>query len=173
MNQAGQHTYHWMETRLAIALSGVRKQLASVYKFSPRYCTCLRPVWRKLLYALLFLEEVREGTYSSLLYVIICPSHSVRTKASKNLKLHTKLHISVFQQYVRDYPNPKQVLTKLWNALKILNQVFLLFPASVQWLRPCRCHRSPGPEWPRLDWSRSFWRSGSWGPCRPSPPSGP
>lgn len=39
VNQAGQHTYHWIETRLAMALSGVRKRLASVYKFFPRYCT--------------------------------------------------------------------------------------------------------------------------------------
>ncbi|CAJ1071926.1 uncharacterized protein LOC122887130 [Xyrichtys novacula] len=31
---AGQQTYHWVENRLAMALSGVRKQLASVYKFS-------------------------------------------------------------------------------------------------------------------------------------------
>ncbi|XP_030016479.1 uncharacterized protein LOC115437391 [Sphaeramia orbicularis] len=43
LDVAGQHTYHWVETRLAMALSGVRKRLASVYKFSPRYKTCLRP----------------------------------------------------------------------------------------------------------------------------------
>ncbi|XP_023821135.2 uncharacterized protein LOC101165344 isoform X4 [Oryzias latipes] len=35
---AGQHTYSWMENRLATALSGVRKQLASLYKFSPSEC---------------------------------------------------------------------------------------------------------------------------------------
>ncbi|XP_041848721.1 uncharacterized protein LOC121644668 isoform X2 [Melanotaenia boesemani] len=39
LDAAGQHTYHWTETRLATALSGVRKQLASLYTFSPRECT--------------------------------------------------------------------------------------------------------------------------------------
>nr|XP_061789894.1 uncharacterized protein LOC133579338 isoform X1 [Nerophis lumbriciformis] len=36
---AGQYTYHWAESRLAVALSGVRKQLASVYKLSPSECS--------------------------------------------------------------------------------------------------------------------------------------
>ncbi|XP_071348305.1 uncharacterized protein [Trachinotus anak] len=39
LDVAGQHTYHWVETRLATALSGLRKQLASVYKFSPSECS--------------------------------------------------------------------------------------------------------------------------------------
>ncbi|TDH06001.1 hypothetical protein EPR50_G00128340 [Perca flavescens] len=38
LDVAGQHTYHWAETRLAMALSGIRKRLASVYKFSPSEC---------------------------------------------------------------------------------------------------------------------------------------
>ncbi|XP_035526364.1 uncharacterized protein LOC118334543 [Morone saxatilis] len=38
LDVAGQHTYHWLETRLALALSGVRKRLASVYKFFPSEC---------------------------------------------------------------------------------------------------------------------------------------
>ncbi|XP_051279537.1 uncharacterized protein LOC127375918 isoform X2 [Dicentrarchus labrax] len=38
LDVAGQHTYHWLETRLAMALSGVRKRLASVYKFFPSEC---------------------------------------------------------------------------------------------------------------------------------------
>ncbi|XP_061925266.1 uncharacterized protein LOC133664564 isoform X2 [Entelurus aequoreus] len=36
---AGPYTYHWAESRLAVALSGVRKQLASVYKLSPSECS--------------------------------------------------------------------------------------------------------------------------------------
>ncbi|XP_036941120.1 uncharacterized protein LOC119011822 isoform X1 [Acanthopagrus latus] len=44
LDVAGQHTYHWMETRLAMALSGVRKQLASVYKFSPSECSVIASV---------------------------------------------------------------------------------------------------------------------------------
>ncbi|XP_062259594.1 uncharacterized protein LOC133967908 [Platichthys flesus] len=39
LDVAGQHTYHWMETRMATALSGVRKRLASVYKLSPSECS--------------------------------------------------------------------------------------------------------------------------------------
>nr|XP_020442398.1 uncharacterized protein LOC109951951 [Monopterus albus] len=39
LNAAGEHTYHWMETRLAMALSGIRKQLASVYRISPSECS--------------------------------------------------------------------------------------------------------------------------------------
>ncbi|XP_039999666.1 uncharacterized protein LOC120798939 [Xiphias gladius] len=39
LDVAGQHTYHWVETRLATALSGVRKRLATVYKFSPSVCS--------------------------------------------------------------------------------------------------------------------------------------
>ncbi|KAK7945813.1 hypothetical protein WMY93_001541 [Mugilogobius chulae] len=35
---AGQQSYQWLESRLALALSGVRKRLTSVYKFSPRAC---------------------------------------------------------------------------------------------------------------------------------------
>ncbi|RVE61387.1 hypothetical protein OJAV_G00170560 [Oryzias javanicus] len=38
LDVAGQHTYSWIENRLATALSGVRKQLASLYKVSPREC---------------------------------------------------------------------------------------------------------------------------------------
>ncbi|XP_040911109.1 uncharacterized protein LOC121193056 [Toxotes jaculatrix] len=38
LDVVGQQTYYWVETRLATALSGVRKQLASVYKFSPSEC---------------------------------------------------------------------------------------------------------------------------------------
>ncbi|XP_070700951.1 uncharacterized protein [Pempheris klunzingeri] len=38
LDVAGQHTYHWVETRLAMALSGFRKRLASVYKFYPSEC---------------------------------------------------------------------------------------------------------------------------------------
>nr|XP_046265535.1 uncharacterized protein LOC124069998 [Scatophagus argus] len=41
LDVAGQHTYHWMETRLAMALSGLRKRLASVYKFSPSECSVI------------------------------------------------------------------------------------------------------------------------------------
>ncbi|XP_070774929.1 uncharacterized protein [Enoplosus armatus] len=44
LDVAGQHTYHWAETRLATALSGVRKQLASVYKFSPSECSVIASV---------------------------------------------------------------------------------------------------------------------------------
>ncbi|XP_028987618.2 uncharacterized protein LOC114844422 isoform X2 [Betta splendens] len=36
---AGQHSYQWMEARLATALSGLRKRLASVYKLSPSECS--------------------------------------------------------------------------------------------------------------------------------------
>ncbi|XP_026169161.1 uncharacterized protein LOC113134139 [Mastacembelus armatus] len=39
LDVAGQHTYHWMETRLATALSGIRKRLASVYKITPSECS--------------------------------------------------------------------------------------------------------------------------------------
>ncbi|XP_042284010.1 uncharacterized protein LOC121908222 isoform X3 [Thunnus maccoyii] len=39
LDVAGQHTYHWVESRLAVALSGVRKRLASVYKYSPSECS--------------------------------------------------------------------------------------------------------------------------------------
>ncbi|KAM6989140.1 uncharacterized protein LKV04_008860 [Tautogolabrus adspersus] len=41
LDVAGQQTYHWVETRLAMALSGVRKHLASVYKFSPSECSVI------------------------------------------------------------------------------------------------------------------------------------
>ncbi|TKS80112.1 putative uncharacterized protein LOC400499 [Collichthys lucidus] len=41
LDAAGQHTYQWVETRLAMALSGVRKRLASVYKFSPSECSVI------------------------------------------------------------------------------------------------------------------------------------
>ncbi|XP_037642433.1 uncharacterized protein LOC119498040 [Sebastes umbrosus] len=44
LDVAGQHTYHWVETRLAMALSGVRKRLASVYKFSPSECSVVASV---------------------------------------------------------------------------------------------------------------------------------
>ncbi|XP_041804885.1 uncharacterized protein LOC121614861 [Chelmon rostratus] len=44
LDVAGQHTYHWVETRLAMALSGVRKRLASVYKFSPSECSVVMSV---------------------------------------------------------------------------------------------------------------------------------
>ncbi|XP_015259914.1 PREDICTED: uncharacterized protein LOC107104429 [Cyprinodon variegatus] len=36
LDAAGQQTYHWVDTRLAMALSGVRKRLASFFKFTPR-----------------------------------------------------------------------------------------------------------------------------------------
>nr|XP_040026805.1 uncharacterized protein LOC120815845 isoform X3 [Gasterosteus aculeatus aculeatus] len=39
LDVAGQHTYHWADTRLATALSGVRKRLASLYRFSPSECS--------------------------------------------------------------------------------------------------------------------------------------
>ncbi|XP_054625428.1 uncharacterized protein LOC129177877 [Dunckerocampus dactyliophorus] len=39
MDLVGQYTYHWVESKLAGALSGVRKQLASVYKLSPSKCS--------------------------------------------------------------------------------------------------------------------------------------
>ncbi|KAM3605075.1 uncharacterized protein V6R79_020226 [Siganus canaliculatus] len=39
LDVAGQQTYHWVETRLATALSGVRKRLASLYRYSPRECS--------------------------------------------------------------------------------------------------------------------------------------
>ncbi|KAK2822136.1 hypothetical protein Q5P01_022201 [Channa striata] len=39
LDVAGQQTYQWVEIRLAMALSGVRKRLASVYKFSPSGCS--------------------------------------------------------------------------------------------------------------------------------------
>ncbi|KAM6918281.1 apolipophorin-like [Xenentodon cancila] len=38
LDMAGQQTYYWTESRSASALSGVRKQLSSLYKFSPREC---------------------------------------------------------------------------------------------------------------------------------------
>ncbi|XP_039672137.1 uncharacterized protein LOC120568593 [Perca fluviatilis] len=44
LDVAGQHTYHWAETRLAMALSGIRKRLASVYKFSPSECLVVASV---------------------------------------------------------------------------------------------------------------------------------
>ncbi|XP_068456308.1 uncharacterized protein [Clinocottus analis] len=44
LDVAGQHTYHWVDTRLATALSGVRKRLASVYKFSPSECSVVASV---------------------------------------------------------------------------------------------------------------------------------
>ncbi|XP_049888655.1 uncharacterized protein LOC126382681 [Epinephelus moara] len=57
LDVAGQHTYHWVETRLAMALSGVRKRLASVYKFSPSECSVVASVplpplpWSRVLEA--------------------------------------------------------------------------------------------------------------------------
>ncbi|XP_061654143.1 uncharacterized protein LOC133489262 isoform X2 [Phyllopteryx taeniolatus] len=39
MDFAGQHTYHWVENKLAVAFSGLRKQLASLYKYSPSECS--------------------------------------------------------------------------------------------------------------------------------------
>ncbi|XP_056277303.1 uncharacterized protein LOC130198189 [Pseudoliparis swirei] len=44
LDVAGEHTYHWVDTRLATALSGVRKRLASVYKFSPSECSVVASV---------------------------------------------------------------------------------------------------------------------------------
>ncbi|KAM8851209.1 uncharacterized protein AB9W97_022010 isoform 3-T3 [Spinachia spinachia] len=44
LDVAGQHTYHWADTRLAVALSGVRKRLASVYRFSPSECSVVASV---------------------------------------------------------------------------------------------------------------------------------
>uniref|UniRef100_UPI0037E98E19 uncharacterized protein n=1 Tax=Semicossyphus pulcher TaxID=241346 RepID=UPI0037E98E19 len=44
LDMAGQQTYHWGETRLTTALSGVRKRLASVYKFSPSECSVILSV---------------------------------------------------------------------------------------------------------------------------------
>ncbi|XP_037314999.2 uncharacterized protein LOC119209652 [Pungitius pungitius] len=44
LDVAGQHTYHWVDSRLAVALSGVRKQLASVYRFSPSECSVVASV---------------------------------------------------------------------------------------------------------------------------------
>ncbi|XP_041659525.1 uncharacterized protein LOC121520216 [Cheilinus undulatus] len=44
LDVAGQQTCHWVETRLAMALSGVRKHLASVYKFSPSKCSVMASV---------------------------------------------------------------------------------------------------------------------------------
>ncbi|KAM4551263.1 uncharacterized protein PAE49_015110 isoform 2-T2 [Odontesthes bonariensis] len=41
LDVAGQQTFHWTETKLAMALSGVRKRLASLYKFSPRECAVI------------------------------------------------------------------------------------------------------------------------------------
>nr|XP_033505718.1 uncharacterized protein LOC117271565 [Epinephelus lanceolatus] len=57
LDVAGQHTYHWVETRMAMALSGVRKRLASVYKFSPSECSVVASVplpplpWSRVLEA--------------------------------------------------------------------------------------------------------------------------
>ncbi|XP_029929860.1 uncharacterized protein LOC115374855 [Myripristis murdjan] len=39
LDLVGQQTVHWVENRLATALSGVRKRLTSVYKLSPRECS--------------------------------------------------------------------------------------------------------------------------------------
>ncbi|XP_061695033.1 uncharacterized protein LOC133510744 isoform X2 [Syngnathoides biaculeatus] len=36
---AGQHVYHWVESKLAATFSGLRKQLASLYKYSPSECS--------------------------------------------------------------------------------------------------------------------------------------
>ncbi|XP_059199744.1 uncharacterized protein LOC131979750 [Centropristis striata] len=44
LDVAGQHTYHWLETRLAMALSGVRKQLNSVYTYSSSECSVVASV---------------------------------------------------------------------------------------------------------------------------------
>ncbi|XP_068995564.1 uncharacterized protein [Embiotoca jacksoni] len=49
LDVAGQHTYHWIETRLAMALSGVRRRLASVYKFSSSECSVIMSVPLPLL----------------------------------------------------------------------------------------------------------------------------
>ncbi|PWA17390.1 hypothetical protein CCH79_00011232 [Gambusia affinis] len=38
LDVAGQQSSHWTEARLATALSGLRKRLASLYTFSRRYC---------------------------------------------------------------------------------------------------------------------------------------
>lgn len=146
-----------------MALSGVRKRLASVYKFSPRYCTCLRPTWRKTLQTLRFtkfFKGVRERTYSSL-----CSGMQIQPS-----KRSTIIWIKVTLIQSRSF---------LWCMIiemfqeDILNPVFLVSPVSFLWLRQCHCQRSPGPGWLRLDWWRSFWRSGSWSPCIPSPPSDP
>ncbi|XP_051944623.1 uncharacterized protein LOC127616863 [Hippocampus zosterae] len=39
MDLAGQQTYHWIESKLAVAFSGLRKQLASLYRYSPSECS--------------------------------------------------------------------------------------------------------------------------------------
>ncbi|XP_077359529.1 uncharacterized protein LOC144005296 isoform X2 [Festucalex cinctus] len=39
MDFAGQHTYYWVESKLSVAFSGLRKQLASLYKYSPSECS--------------------------------------------------------------------------------------------------------------------------------------
>ncbi|KAK5918982.1 hypothetical protein CgunFtcFv8_022916 [Champsocephalus gunnari] len=49
LDVAGKHAYHWVETRLAMALSGVRKRLTSVYKFSPSECSVVVSVPLPLL----------------------------------------------------------------------------------------------------------------------------
>ncbi|TNM97949.1 hypothetical protein fugu_014195 [Takifugu bimaculatus] len=42
LDATGQRTYQWLENRLALALSGVRKRLASVYKLSPRFWPAIK-----------------------------------------------------------------------------------------------------------------------------------
>lgn len=46
------------------------------------------------------------------------------------------------------------------------------FTVSVLSVPRCLCRRCHGPGWRRPAWSRFSWRSGFFGPCRPSPPSG-
>ncbi|XP_037131472.1 uncharacterized protein LOC119136818 isoform X1 [Syngnathus acus] len=42
---AGQQTYHWVESKMAVALSGLRKQLASLYKYSASECSVAVSIW--------------------------------------------------------------------------------------------------------------------------------
>ncbi|CAG5896969.1 unnamed protein product [Menidia menidia] len=64
LDVAGQHTYHWTENRLATALSGLRKRLASVYKLSPSDCAVTVSV---LLPPLASPEQAEAGVVEILL----------------------------------------------------------------------------------------------------------
>lgn len=67
---------------------------------------------------------------------------------------------------------PSQLMLSKESRWMVGVKYFLMFlvPASV--LQSYRCHfrPCPGPRGARLDWQRSFWRSGSWGPCSLWPP---
>lgn len=202
MYQVGQQTVHWVENRLATALSGVRKRLASVYKLSPRYS----------------LSESRKmkstPLYSSYSFIIIRTTLWCRPLRKQRGK-DNSVWINWSNAQDLGPPSPHNHMCYITSVLMVCSYVlvhvvlilwymflclFLFrlplfslvpfqiyffspnwrcainifgFPENVQCRCRCPCRGSPGPGWLKLVWWKSFWRSGSWDPCRLSPLSGP